>query len=263
MPLGASITNGWKSTDGNGYREWIRQQLRYSGWEVEMVGSLENGTMNDNYNEGHVGFRVDQLPKQAMKTISHKPNLILINCGANDALQNHKVSTTGQRMDSLLTLLFDSIPGTTIILSTLLPNKQQQSRTTSISKQYRDVVAYRRARKDRIVLADMSKFITHKDLNDSTHPTDEGYKKMASVWWAAIKEANRENMIQDFNYTITEFREKKLDDSTKDPDLPSYTAPAQPVLRIASLSSQSAPVELWVMAIPVLIVSITVMTILR
>ena len=48
MPLGASITLGYKSTDGNGYREHIRQQLRYEGWQVDMVGSKINGTMHNN-----------------------------------------------------------------------------------------------------------------------------------------------------------------------------------------------------------------------
>lgn len=48
MPLGASITMGYKSTDGNGYREHIRQQLRYEGWQVDMVGSEINGTMHNN-----------------------------------------------------------------------------------------------------------------------------------------------------------------------------------------------------------------------
>ena len=48
LPLGASITEGWKSKDGNGYRAWFRQQLRYAGWEVEMVGSQKNGTMYNN-----------------------------------------------------------------------------------------------------------------------------------------------------------------------------------------------------------------------
>lgn len=48
MPLGASITMGYKSTDGNGYREHIRQQLRYEGWQVDMVGSKRNGTMHNN-----------------------------------------------------------------------------------------------------------------------------------------------------------------------------------------------------------------------
>lgn len=48
MPLGASITNGYRSTEHNGYRDYLRQQLRYKGWDVEMVGSLRNGTMIDN-----------------------------------------------------------------------------------------------------------------------------------------------------------------------------------------------------------------------
>lgn len=48
MPLGASITNGYGSTDHNGYRKALRQQLRYEGWQVNMIGSLRNGTMHDN-----------------------------------------------------------------------------------------------------------------------------------------------------------------------------------------------------------------------
>lgn len=48
LPLGASITMGYKSEDGNGYRKWIRQQLRYAGWEVDMVGTMKSGTMHDN-----------------------------------------------------------------------------------------------------------------------------------------------------------------------------------------------------------------------
>jgi hypothetical protein len=47
MPLGASITQGYKSSDGNGYRKWLRAQLRFSGWKVNMVGSERDGTMAD------------------------------------------------------------------------------------------------------------------------------------------------------------------------------------------------------------------------
>lgn len=48
MPLGASITVGLGSRDGNGYRNWLRQHLRSDGWQVNMVGSHHNGTMCDN-----------------------------------------------------------------------------------------------------------------------------------------------------------------------------------------------------------------------
>jgi hypothetical protein len=47
MPLGASVTQGVASTDGNGYRKWLREELRYQGWPVNMVGSKQDGTMRD------------------------------------------------------------------------------------------------------------------------------------------------------------------------------------------------------------------------
>lgn len=131
-------------------------------------------------------------------------------------------------MNSLLDLLFEKVPNTTIILSTLLPNKATPQVVEWISDQYRTLAAKRRKSGDRVVLADMSYFIPLDELADATHPTDAGYKRMASVWWAAIEDALQEDMIQRFNYTITTKLEKSLDNSTSNPNLPSYTAPPQP-----------------------------------
>ena len=47
LPLGASITYGYMSSDGNGYRKALRDRLRFDGWNVNMVGSRSGGTMND------------------------------------------------------------------------------------------------------------------------------------------------------------------------------------------------------------------------
>lgn len=51
MPLGASITQGVQSSDGNGFRKLLRQQLRWKGWKVNMVGTKQNGNMVDNVRE--------------------------------------------------------------------------------------------------------------------------------------------------------------------------------------------------------------------
>lgn len=48
LPLGASITWGYKSPDGNGYREFLRNNMTAAGWEVNMIGSLHHGSMSDN-----------------------------------------------------------------------------------------------------------------------------------------------------------------------------------------------------------------------
>lgn len=137
-------------------------------------------------------------------------------------------------MNTLLTTLYTSIPNTTIILSTLVPNKKHQDRVDQISSQYRDLVALRRQQNDRIVLADMSSFIKASQLVDGTHPDDTGYREMAAVWWSAVKVAVAEGLIGFAEGTGTDGRisassEGKLDggDSIGDPGLPAYTAPAQ------------------------------------
>lgn len=85
-PLGASITNGYLSSDGNGYRKYLRDELRLEGWPVNMVGSINTGTMNDNDNEGHLGWVTSQVTDSALPNIiPDQPNVVLINVGTNDA----------------------------------------------------------------------------------------------------------------------------------------------------------------------------------
>ena len=48
LPLGASITWGQGSTDGNGYREDLRKLLVQRSTVVDMVGTVHSGKMSDN-----------------------------------------------------------------------------------------------------------------------------------------------------------------------------------------------------------------------
>ncbi|KAJ5153937.1 Lipase GDSL [Penicillium coprophilum] len=262
LPLGASITMGYKSKDGNGYRKWLRQQLRYAGWEVDMIGTLKNGTMHDNDHDGHIGWRIDQIAAHAKAIISQQPNLILLNAGTNDALQDYKVDTAGKRMDSLLTYLFDNIPNTTIILSTLTFNGKNPELGTDISTQYLKLAAERRAQNDRLIIADMSTFIQWDQFVDKIHPTAAGYEKMASVWWAAIEEAEKEGFLKapkpttTYNGTISKTREKQLDDSTGNPSLPAYTAPPQPTITVSNDSTRSGQWRLWTVGVQMIMVCI-------
>lgn len=154
-------------------------------------------------------------------------------------------------MDSLLTYLFDNIPNTTIILSTLTFNGKKPQLGTDISTQYIEIAAKRRARNESLVLADMSTFIQWKQLVDKIHPTALGYEEMASVWWAAIQQAEKEGLLKaptstaKNNTAFSKVREKELDDSTADPSLPAYTAPPQPTLKSNNGSSLSHQWHLW------------------
>lgn len=116
--------------------------------------------------------------------------------GTNDAIQNYNVSTVGERMGKLLDNLYKAVPGTTIILSTLLPNKLVPHTVVNISQQFRDIVETRQNSGERIVLAEMSNgTITASNLVDMTHPDEQGYYEMAQIWGTAINEADLKEFL--------------------------------------------------------------------
>lgn len=123
LPLGASIMYGLKSSDGNGFRNALRNMLIANGNpSVDYVGSNHCGTMADNECEGWPGFTISQVAAKAELSIPSKPNLVLLHVGTNDAVQNVDIQHAGDRLGSLIDRLFDAIPGVTIVASTLLPN---------------------------------------------------------------------------------------------------------------------------------------------
>ncbi|OBT56778.1 hypothetical protein VE04_04842 [Pseudogymnoascus sp. 24MN13] len=94
---------------------------------------------------------------------------------------------------------------TTIILSTLIPsaNGDTEAPRGSVNDQYRNLVKDMQADGVRIVLADMDPPVAGNgwlsystDYGDPVHPNDQGYAKMAYVWWAAINKARNDGLLQ-------------------------------------------------------------------
>ncbi|KAK4109094.1 carbohydrate esterase family 3 protein [Canariomyces notabilis] len=203
MPLGASITYGQASSTGNGYREQLRTQLRKEfGNPVNMVGSRKGGKMADNDVEGWPGMRIEQVHDKAKESVPRdKPNVVLINAGTNDAVQNFKVNEAGARMEALIRDVYKWSPRATVVLSTLLMNKKDDvdKRVQDINNQFRAVARKLGQEKKRIVLVDMhgKNGPTEKDMADDTHPNDAGYKKVADIWLKGIRWAGYAGLIQD------------------------------------------------------------------
>ncbi|KAK6227383.1 GDSL-like Lipase/Acylhydrolase [Colletotrichum tabaci] len=194
MPLGASITYGQTSTDGNGYREALRNLLVADGNPVDMVGSHPNGTMQDNENEGWPGFRIDQVLEKAEVSVpATLPNLVLINAGTNDCVQTFDPDRAGARMLEMVELVWAASRRASVVLSTLLPNGNDTTEACvlRVNGQFRALVAEQQALSKKIVLADMhtDKGPLRSDLVDGIHPSDAGYVKMANVWFDSIKDA--------------------------------------------------------------------------
>ncbi|KAI1425642.1 carbohydrate esterase family 3 protein [Xylaria sp. FL1777] len=200
MPLGASITYGLTSNDGNGYRDFLRDQIVDYGNPVNMVGSRRNGTMEDNDVEGWPGDIIDQVHTKANTAMpKYKPNLVLVNVGTNDCSGNVDIPNAGKRMSSLLDDVYKGSPRVTVILSTLLVRSDEvnQECVEDVNSQFKTVAATQRANGRRLVLVDMQPPAgpTTAQLVDGIHPTEAGYAKMANIWFEGIKEADEAGFL--------------------------------------------------------------------
>jgi lysophospholipase L1-like esterase len=151
--------------------------------------------MSDGDNEGWPGYVVDQVFDKANASVPKwKPNLILINAGTNDCIQNRSVAEVGSRMRSLILGVLSMSPRATVVLSSLLVNKQPATETNvlNVNQQYMLLATSLRASGQRVVFADMHAADGPQlaDLVDDTHPNDNGYRKMAKIWYRSISQAS-------------------------------------------------------------------------
>lgn len=200
MPLGGSITYGSKSSTGNGYRKSLYDLLLADGYNVEMLGTRQAGTMSENHNEGWRGFRIDQLQNKVIKSVSHYlPDLITFNAGSNDCRQQYEIDNAGKRMRTLLECLWAASPGSTILLSTLVRSADETAERAvrrvngQILEISRELVGERR----KLVLVDMHGVdgLGLGDLADGTHPNDGGYERMGRLWYRGFKEAEKRGFL--------------------------------------------------------------------
>lgn len=201
MPLGGSITYGVGSSDENGYRKFLYDMLTSDGHIVEMVGSRKSGAMPNNQNEGWRGFTITQIERKARVSIPLlMPNLVTINAGSNDCLQNLEIGQIGNRINGLLEYIWSTCPGSIIILSTLLLNSDPltEQRILQANEQFQDLAFQKSKGHKRIILVDMHGVDgpNADELVDGIHPNDEAYKKMARIWHKGFREAVSKGFLQ-------------------------------------------------------------------
>ncbi|KAJ5679988.1 hypothetical protein N7536_011127 [Penicillium majusculum] len=182
MPLGGSVTYGYESSDGNGYRRALQQILVSDGYIVDMVRSRKSGSESN------------KLPTKPKKSVPRLlPNLFTVNVGSNDCVQDFEIEIAGKRMSDMLEYLWKASSGSTVVLSTLLLNLdgQIESRVLHINEQFWEIAKSNVAEGRKIIIVGMHGPDGPRigDLADGTHPNDVGYAKMATIWRRGIHEA--------------------------------------------------------------------------
>lgn len=197
MPLGNSITYGYLSSDGNGYRKALFDFLTSNGTAVQMIGSVRAGNMTDNQNEGHPGAVITQIATFANLSLSERPNVILLMAGTNDMAQSLNVSEAPQRLGNLIDQCYAACPDAVILVAQLTPStyNSTQSNIAVFNPTIPGLVATRVTNGVKALTVDMEAFVGTSDLIDGLHPNDVGYQKMATAWISGLKEAEARSWI--------------------------------------------------------------------
>ncbi|MFD3664051.1 ricin-type beta-trefoil lectin domain protein [Streptomyces sp. NPDC058659] len=192
MPLEDSITWGVGSSTGNGYRGPLGDKLAADGRPLDFVGTLRGGSMSDPDNEGHSGYRIDQIAALADASLTrYRPNVVTLEIGTNDLNGNHQPSTAAARLKSLVNQITAAAPDATVLVASLVVS------TSGTVEQHRGaynqavphIVSEAQAAGKRVAYVDMSG-LTTADLADALHPNDTGYRKMADAFHRGIQAAD-------------------------------------------------------------------------
>lgn len=186
MPLGASITYGYGSSDGNGYRGVLQDLLtRQGGMRVDFVGSRRSGTLADPEHEGHPGWRIDQIAARAEGwAATYRPDIVVVHLGTNDMIQDHRTATAPERLVALADRLVATGPGRTVYVSSLVASSDPviDARIDAFNARLPGLLAGHPG----IVHVDQSRSIGPGHLVDDVHPGDAGYARIAATWYSAI-----------------------------------------------------------------------------
>ncbi|MFB7669773.1 GDSL-type esterase/lipase family protein, partial [Kitasatospora sp. NPDC056138] len=192
MPLGDSITVGYQSSSGAGYRLplWneVASQSRY---QMDFVGTVQGGAVQDPDNEGHSATMIDDIRGQIDGYVAKdQPDVVLLHLGINDLDRGTDKAHAGDRMTALIDQIFADRPGVTVIVQGLLPT------TPNVDN---DLIAAYNTQLAQLQPAEQTaghkyRFVTGPSLSasqfaDGLHPNDQGYAQMAQVYYQALDSA--------------------------------------------------------------------------
>lgn len=241
LPVGDSITDGY-GTEGS-YRKFLYNELTEAGYSIDMTGpnaSWGDGEYTDpvsgaifrydNAHCGYSGYAIEEYPGRngILETLKngdyvnkYDPDIVILQIGTNDIIDNHEIDTAGKRLDKLVTYILQNIDEDDALFVTTIPdldpnregvydwfaNYRHLADWTPVSdvnaeKWVGDQIAEyngqvkalveskQKSGVKNIYFGDVNHTITDVKsyLKDGVHPNDMGYKLMGGYWAGVIKE---------------------------------------------------------------------------
>ncbi|KAF7343667.1 SGNH hydrolase [Mycena sanguinolenta] len=200
LPAGDSITYGYQSSTGNGYRYNLQQVIMTPPWAggtvvsrqdsdtiVDYIGSVDSGTMPDPENEGHSGAEIATIGADLLPDLSQNPNVIFLLAGTNDINNNDDIADAPARLMAVVDQITSTLPTAAVLVGTLPLNGNADIEVNVETFNYNITQELLRRAADgvRVYPVPMEN-IGPTDMADGLHPNDEGYEIMANCWFSAL-----------------------------------------------------------------------------
>jgi lysophospholipase L1-like esterase len=202
MPFGDSITydNSYADLENprptsmrSAYRNYLWYNLQDGGFNVDFVGTRHAGAgitpHFDVDNEGYPGKSSYYLAEKTYDLMQkNQPDIVLLHAGSNDWGESPRgIEDILDEIDT-----YEEISGRSVIviLALIINRKEYAHWIRAFNGNVKNMAKHRIDNGDKIIIVDMERGadIDYKvDMRDPAHPTDRGYKKMAKVWYDAIK----------------------------------------------------------------------------
>nr|WP_255488021.1 SGNH/GDSL hydrolase family protein [Pontibacter sp. KCTC 32443] len=212
MCLGNSITQA--DNEHTSYRFPLWKKLVDAGIDVEFVGShatnfgglspaqgtVYKGKTFTNRNEGHWGWRADEIlygkdgntnNKLQSWLTAYTPDIALIHLGTNDIFQGHSIVSTIDEIDLVIQLIREKNPNVTILLAQLIPSNLSHDninqRLITLNSEIAILAEELNTLASPVILVDQhTDFDAAQYTYDDVHPNEQGEEAMAQCWFDAL-----------------------------------------------------------------------------
>ncbi|MBN2573040.1 MAG: SGNH hydrolase [Deltaproteobacteria bacterium] len=201
LPLGDSIT--WGIGYDGSYRVKLFANTIADKKSITYVGKMSNGPSTvsgvsfPKNNEGHSGWTIQQIDdivtgksndanyKGKQLIVDLAPHIVLMHIGTNDMYQSPSGADT--RLGALIDKIVADAPDSLLVVSNIIPLPMSASAVDTYNKAVPGVVDQRTKAGKHVIFVDQFKGFPTSELGDGVHPNQQGYDRMAGVWYEAIK----------------------------------------------------------------------------
>ncbi|MCC9166756.1 GDSL-type esterase/lipase family protein [Pontibacter harenae] len=177
--------------------------------ESPVIGSEYNEHIFTNVNEGHWGWRTDQILngnsgqptklKLSQWLEGYTPDIVLMHLGTNDVFDNQSTSSTLEELQLVISTLRSVNKDVIILIAKLIPanraslgDKDIPERLEDLNNEIAKLAPTLSTTESPVILVDQNNDFNPTpgvDTWDGIHPNTSGEKKMAEKWFDAIVEA--------------------------------------------------------------------------